>query len=158
MVWFLIFGRKSCPLCLILLFWRAVKSAQFAVLYCASEVIVRWRRERWQAESESPWMAWQYVAVWPKALVYSPITGIAGSSPDEGIDICCICCVGSDLCDKLITRSEKSYCMCVFVWVCESVCPTVCVCVCPTVSVTVHGCECVCVCVNVWLCEWVTVW
>jgi len=64
-------------------------------------------------------MAWQCVAVWPKALVCSsPIAGIAGSNPDEGIDVCCICCVGSDLCGKLITRSEESYCVCVCVCVC----------------------------------------
>jgi len=33
-------------------------------------------------------MARQYVAVWPKALVCSSsISGIAGSNPDEGIDV-----------------------------------------------------------------------
>jgi hypothetical protein len=37
-----------------------------------------------------------------------------------------MCCVGSGLCDRLITRSGESYCVCVFVCVC--VCVSNCVC------------------------------
>jgi hypothetical protein len=50
------------------------------------------------------------------------IAGIAGSNPAEGTDIrlMCffVCCVGSGLCDELITRSGDScrvfVCLCVF--------------------------------------------
>jgi hypothetical protein len=36
--------------------------------------------------------------------------------------LCVMCYVGSDLCDELITRSEESYRVCVFVCVCVCVC------------------------------------
>jgi hypothetical protein len=56
------------------------------------------------------------VAVRSKAYV-SSIVGFADSNPVEGMDIflLCffVCCVGSDLCDKLITRSEEFYRVCV---------------------------------------------
>ena len=43
------------------------------------------------------------VAVRPKAWVYSRSTvRIADSNPAEGIDICCVCCVGNGLCDGLV--------------------------------------------------------
>jgi hypothetical protein len=40
-----------------------------------------------------------------------------------------VCCVGSGLCDEVITRTEKSY----QVFVCVYVCVCVCVCVCARV-------------------------
>jgi hypothetical protein len=50
------------------------------------------------------------------------ITGIAGSNPARGMDVCLLClnvvlsCVGRGLCDGLITRPEEPYrvskCMC----------------------------------------------
>ena len=49
------------------------------------------------------------------------IAGTAGLSPAEGMDVCLVfvvCCVGSGLCDGLITRSEESYRVCVCVCVC----------------------------------------
>jgi hypothetical protein len=46
-----------------------------------------------------------------------------------------VCCVGSGPCDKLITRSEESYRLCV------------CVCVRVLVYVRVRACVCVYVCV-----------
>jgi hypothetical protein len=36
--------------------------------------------------------------------------------------VSCVCCVGSDLCDVLITRSEEFYRVCVCVCVCVSKC------------------------------------
>jgi hypothetical protein len=33
--------------------------------------------------------------------------------------VCCLCCVGSDLCDELITRPEESYRVCMCVSVCD---------------------------------------
>ena len=47
--------------------------------------------------------------------------GIAGSNPAEGMDIRPLfvaCCVGSGVCDGLITRPEESYRVCVCVCVC----------------------------------------
>ena len=52
------------------------------------------------------------------------IAGTAGLSPAEGMDVCLVfvvCCVGSGLCDGLITRSEESYRVCVCVCVCVCV-------------------------------------
>jgi hypothetical protein len=49
-----------------------------------------------------------------------------------------VCCVGSSVCDELITRSEFS-----FLYVCACVCLCLCVCVCVCVCV----CACVCVCI-----------
>jgi hypothetical protein len=44
------------------------------------------------------------------------IAAIAGSIPAEGMDVSSVvCCVGSGLCDELITRSEESYRVCVSV-------------------------------------------
>jgi hypothetical protein len=43
------------------------------------------------------------------------VSGIAGSNPAEGMDVCLLClydvlsCVGRCLCDGLITRPEESY-------------------------------------------------
>ena len=52
--------------------------------------------------------------------------------------VCCVCCVGSGLCDGLVTCSDESYRVCVCECECVCVCG-VCVCVCV--------CEvCVCVC------------
>jgi hypothetical protein len=54
------------------------------------------------------------VAVRSKAHVYVRlIAGIAGSNLAEGMDVCC---VGSSICDELITHSVESY------WACASVC------------------------------------
>jgi hypothetical protein len=56
------------------------------------------------------------------------IGGVAGLNPVEGMDIrllCLLCCVGSGLCDKLITRSEE--CACVCLRACERSCVAVCV-------------------------------
>jgi hypothetical protein len=44
--------------------------------------------------------------------------------------VSCVCCVGSGLCDGLITLSQESYRVCVFVCVCVCVCVWVWVCVC----------------------------
>jgi hypothetical protein len=63
--------------------------------------------------------------------------------------ISCIFYIGSGLCDELITRLEKSYCVCV--------CVCVWVCVCVGVCVFVGVCMCVWVCVCVWMCVWVCV-
>jgi hypothetical protein len=51
------------------------------------------------------------------------VAGIAGSNPAESMDVCPLClyvvlpCVGTGLCDGLITRPEESYrvskCVCV---------------------------------------------
>ena len=54
------------------------------------------------------------VAERSKARVYGrSLTGIAGSNPDEGMDVCplCVLCVllYRGLCDRLITRSEETY-------------------------------------------------
>jgi hypothetical protein len=35
--------------------------------------------------------------------------------------VSCVCCVGSGLCEELITRSEESYRVCVCVCVCVCV-------------------------------------
>jgi len=51
-----------------------------------------------------------------------------------------VSCLGSSLCDELITRLEESYRVCVCVCVCVCVW---CVCVCECV-----WCVCVCVCVR----------
>jgi hypothetical protein len=62
------------------------------------------------------------VAVRSKAYIFSRLfSGITDLNPDEGMDIrffvLVVCCVGSCLCDELITPSEKSYpvymCLCV---------------------------------------------
>jgi len=48
------------------------------------------------------------------------IVDIAGSNPVEGKDVglfVLVCCVGNGLCDKLITRSEKSHRVCVCICV-----------------------------------------
>jgi hypothetical protein len=45
-----------------------------------------------------------------------------------------VCCVGSGLCDGLITRSGESYCMCL----CVCVCVYVCVCVCELGTTTMR--------------------
>ena len=56
------------------------------------------------------------VAVWSKAQICSRlISGIAGLNP---ADVCfflviVVCCVGSGLCDVLITHSEGCYWVCV---------------------------------------------
>jgi hypothetical protein len=48
------------------------------------------------------------------------VTGIAGSNPVDGMDVCLLCyyvvlsSVGRVLCDDLITRPEESY-LCLFV-------------------------------------------
>jgi hypothetical protein len=46
------------------------------------------------------------------------IAGVAGSNPAEGMDVSslvfAVCCVGSGLCDELITRSEEFYRVCIF--------------------------------------------
>jgi hypothetical protein len=39
--------------------------------------------------------------------------------PREWMLVSCVCCVGSGLCDELITRSEESYSECVCVYVCD---------------------------------------
>jgi hypothetical protein len=51
-----------------------------------------------------------------KALVCDRlVTGIAGSNPARGMDVCLLClyvvlsCVGRGLCDGQITRPEESY-------------------------------------------------
>ena len=47
------------------------------------------------------------------------VAGIAGSNSAEGTDVVfVVCCVGSDLCDELITRPEESHRLCVRVCVC----------------------------------------
>jgi len=80
-----------------------------------------------------------------------------GSSPAKCMDMF-VCCVGSGLCDELITGSGESGCVCVWcvfvVCVCVYVsvcvwCVSVCVCLCVCVSVCVW---CVSVCVTVCLC------
>jgi hypothetical protein len=61
--------------------------------------------------------------------------GIAVSNPAEGKDPSThgflVCCVGSGLCDELITRTEESYYVCLImcIWV-TYVCVCVCVCGC----------------------------
>jgi hypothetical protein len=53
------------------------------------------------------------------------IRGVAGSNLAKGMDVrilCLLCCVGSDLRDKLITRSEESYSVCVSNCVCLILC------------------------------------
>ena len=51
------------------------------------------------------------------------IFGIAGSNPAEGKDVSwhmfIVCCVGSDLCDELITHSEEFYRVSVSNFVCS---------------------------------------
>jgi hypothetical protein len=51
------------------------------------------------------------VALRSRAYICSRlIAEMAGSNPAEGVDIrVCVCCVGSGLCDGLITSSEESY-------------------------------------------------
>jgi uncharacterized protein YsxB (DUF464 family) len=70
------------------------------------------------------------VAVRSKAQVcYRLMAGIAGSNPTEGMDVLvCVCCLGSSLCEGLITRSEEPYGVCVCACVCVRA--RVCVCVC----------------------------
>jgi hypothetical protein len=57
------------------------------------------------------------VAVLSRAYVGG--LSITGSNPAEGMDVLSfvfvVWCVGCGLCDKLITRSEKSYRLCVCV-------------------------------------------
>ena len=49
------------------------------------------------------------------------ITGLTGSNRGEGMEVRLLCsCVGSDLSDELITRSEESYRVCVCLCVCVS--------------------------------------
>jgi hypothetical protein len=49
------------------------------------------------------------------------VAGIAGSNPAEGMDVCLLClyvvlsCVGTGLCDGLITRPKESYRVCLIV-------------------------------------------
>ena len=55
-----------------------------------------------------------YISICSRSL-----TGIAGSNPAEGTDVCLLCCVLSGRClwDGLITRPEESYRVwCVWVW------------------------------------------
>jgi hypothetical protein len=50
------------------------------------------------------------------------IAGIPGSNPSESMDVCplsLLCCVGSGLCDELITCSGESYRVCVCLIVCH---------------------------------------
>jgi hypothetical protein len=51
------------------------------------------------------------------------IVGIAGSNPADGMHVRCLCllcvCIGSGLCDELITRSEESYGVFVCLIVCD---------------------------------------
>ena len=50
------------------------------------------------------------VTVRAKAWVFAFLTvEIVGSNPAEGMDVHLLCCVGSCLCDELITRSEESH-------------------------------------------------
>jgi hypothetical protein len=62
------------------------------------------------------------VAVRSKAKVYSCLTaGIAGSNPTDGMGVRLVfdvCCIGSALCDELITRLEESCQLCVCVCNC----------------------------------------
>ena len=52
---------------------------------------------------------------WPCGLGRSAV-GIAGSNPAESKDVHLLCCcVGSGLCDELITHSEESFGVCVCV-------------------------------------------
>ena len=51
--------------------------------------------------------------------------GIVGSNPADGMDDCpvwILCCTGRCFCDGPITRTEKSYRVCVCVCVCMCVC------------------------------------
>jgi hypothetical protein len=62
------------------------------------------------------------VAARSKARCGRSIAVIAGSNPAEGMDVhplFVVYNVGSDLCDELITRSEKSYQVCVCVSLCD---------------------------------------
>jgi hypothetical protein len=51
----------------------------------------------------------------PVAACYRLVTGIAGSNPSGGMDVCRMClyvvfsCLGRGLCDELITRPKESY-------------------------------------------------
>ena len=49
-----------------------------------------------------------------KAMVYAGLTvGVAGSNPAADMTfVFVVCCVGSGLCNKLITRPEESYWEC----------------------------------------------
>jgi hypothetical protein len=52
------------------------------------------------------------------------ISGIASSNYAEGVDVrllyaFAVCCVGSDLCEEFITRSKKSYRLCVHIIMCD---------------------------------------
>jgi hypothetical protein len=59
------------------------------------------------------------VAVRSKAQACSRlIARIGGLNPTETIDVPFVCCVGSDLCEGLITRSEEPYRVCVCVCNC----------------------------------------
>ena len=56
------------------------------------------------------------VAVRSKVWVCAFLTvEIVGSNLAEGMDVHLFCCVGSCLCDELITRSAESRQVCVFV-------------------------------------------
>jgi len=65
-----------------------------------------------------------------------------------------VCCAGSGLCDKLISRSEECcrLCLCLCVDVYARVCVCVCVCVCARACVCVYTRVCLCVCVRVHAC------
>ena len=51
------------------------------------------------------------------------IAGIAVSNPADGMDVRCLCllcvCIGSGLCDELITRSGESYGVFVCLIICD---------------------------------------
>jgi hypothetical protein len=62
--------------------------------------------------------------MWSNAVCDRSTAGGVGSNPAENVVVrlvFVVCCVISGLCDKLITRSEESYRVCVFVCVCVCV-------------------------------------
>ena len=66
------------------------------------------------------------VAVLSKAQIFDPpVVGIKDSNPTVCMDIFLVfvvCCVGTVLCNDLVTHSEVSYRVCVCVCVCLIVC------------------------------------